>query len=72
MVASLVVEHRLQGAWAHQFCLLGSEFGFSSCVLDAPQHVGSSQIRDRTHISCIGSEFFITEPLGKLRMGFKL
>ena len=29
------------------------------------QYVGSSQTRDQTHISCIGSGFFTTEPSGK-------
>ena len=38
-VASLVVERGLQGAWVHPLCLLGSEFGLSSCVLDAPWHM---------------------------------
>ena len=39
VVASLVAEHKLSN------CDIGSV---------APQHVGSSQIRARTHISCIG------------------
>ena len=33
---------------------LTAEHGLSSYGLVAPQHVGSSQIRDRTHILCIG------------------
>ena len=33
--------------------------------LVAPQHVGSSQIRDQTHVSCIGRELSTTEPPGK-------
>ena len=31
-----------------------AEHGLSSYGLVAPQHVGSSHIRDRTHIFCIG------------------
>ena len=33
--------------------------------LVAPQHVGSSWARDKTHIPCTGGEFFTTEPPGK-------
>ena len=32
--------------------------------LVAPQHVGFSQIGDWTHVPCIGSGFFTTEPKG--------
>ena len=39
MVASLVVEHGLPGAWVHPLSLLGSEFGLCSGVSDAPRHV---------------------------------
>ena len=56
-VASLVAN---TGSRAHRFQqrrLLGSraqaeELGYIGLV--ARQHVGSSQIRDRTHVSCIG------------------
>ena len=33
--------------------------------LVAVQHVGSSQIRDQTPVSCIGRRFFTTKPPGK-------
>ena len=33
---------------------------------------GSSRPRDRTHTSCIGSRFFITEPLGKVKMNLNI
>ena len=47
VVASLAVEHRLQGAWAQQLRLV---------ELVAPQHVESSQSRDRTHVPCTGKQ----------------
>ena len=58
-VASLVANtgsraHRFQQLW-----LLGSRAQAKelwSKGLVAPQHVGSSQIRDRTHVSCISRE----------------
>ena len=43
-------------AWAQQLWCLR---------LVAPQHVGSSWIRDRTRVSCTASVFFTTEPPGK-------
>ena len=33
--------------------------------LVAPRHVGSSRIRDRTRVSCIGRQILTTEPLEK-------
>ena len=42
IAASLVAEHRLQTR------------RLSNCGLVAPQHVGSSQTRARTHVPCIG------------------
>ena len=69
------VGRRLQGSWASVVAAwrLGSvgpralEHRLSSLHLGllAPQRVGSSQTRDRTHVSCTGSRFFITETLGK-------
>ena len=47
VVASLVVEHRLQGAWAQQLRLV---------ELVAPQREGSPQVRDQTDDSCIGRQ----------------
>jgi len=38
--------------------------------LVVPRHVGSSQTRDRTCVSCIGRRFFTTEPPGKPSVGF--
>ena len=55
--ASLSVEHRLQGAQAQQLQLLGSRAQSPQLWhtgLAALQHVGSSHIRDQTHVSCIG------------------
>ena len=62
---------------AHRFSSCGSGFStcgsqalehrfnsYGSCGLVASWHVGSSQIRDQTHVSCIG-RFFTTEPPGK-------
>ena len=43
VVASLAVEHRRQNAWQQLYCT----------GLLALWHVESSQIRDRTHVSCI-------------------
>ena len=37
----------------------------SSCGTQALQHVGSSQIRDQTHVSCISRQILTTEPPGK-------
>ena len=61
-VASSVAEHGLYDVWAS----LVAASGLTSCssqtlahrhmCLVAPQHVGSSQIRDRTHVSCIGRQ----------------
>ena len=51
-VASLVVEHGLQALW-----LAGSGAQAQwlwRMGLVAPQHVGSSWTRARTHVSCIG------------------
>ena len=44
-VASLVAEHRLQMCRLQQLWHVG---------LVAPQHVGSSRAKDRTHVPCIG------------------
>ena len=55
------------GPWAQQLQLLDSSTGsILECTgLVALQHVGSSQIRDQSCVSCIGSGFFTTEPAGK-------
>ena len=45
---SPVAEHGLYGAWAS----VGVAQGFATL-----QHVGSSRIRDRTRVSCIGDSF---------------
>ena len=47
VVASLVVEHRLQTRRLSELWLTG---------LVAPRHVGSSQTRARTHVPCIGRQ----------------
>ena len=44
-VASLIAEYSLQGTWAQELWHTG---------LGAPWYVGSSWIRDQTHVSCIG------------------
>ena len=48
VVASPVAKQRLRGAGASEVVACG----FISC--GAPWHVGSSQTRDQTHVSCIG------------------
>ena len=56
-VASPVEEHGLQAHGLQQLWLAGSRAQAQQlwCMgLVAPQHVGSSQARDRTHVSCIG------------------
>ena len=58
-VASFVAEHRLQGVQTSIMWLLGSRARTEQlqCTgLVAPQHVGSSQIRDQTHVTCIGRQ----------------
>ena len=47
VVASLVAERGLQGAWAQYLWHVG---------LVALWHVGSSWTRDRTHVPCIGRQ----------------
>ena len=47
VVASLVAEHRLQTHRLSKLWLMG---------LVAPRHVGSSQTRAQTHVSCIGRQ----------------
>ena len=47
---TLVVAHGFQSTWAQQLWYPG---------LAAPQHVGSSQTRDQTHVSCIGRRILI-------------
>ena len=79
-VASLIVEHRLLGPRASVVAARGLssrgsralEHRLSSCDahgLVASQHVGSSGIGDRTHVSALAGRFFFffltTEPLGK-------
>lgn len=67
VVVSLVEENRFQGARALSLWLLGSlEHRLSSCGAVAPRHVRSSQIRDRTRVSCTGRQF-TTEPPGSPR-----
>ena len=75
-VASLVAEHRLQGAQASVAVACGLS-AWSSWALEnrlmglvALQHVGSSQIRDRMHVSCIGRQILTTEPAGKALASF--
>ena len=54
-VASLVVEHRFQGTQASVVVAPGFYSTDSTVVgLVALRHVGSSWLRDRTCISCIG------------------
>ena len=58
-VASLVAEHGLQGLWASVAVAPGLWQTGSVVValgLVAPQQVGSSQTRDRTHVPCIGRQ----------------
>ena len=50
--ASLAVEHRLLRYAASVL----AAWGLSSCGSVVPQHVESSQIRDRTCVSCIGGQ----------------
>ena len=50
---ALVVEHSLLVMAGFSSCgPPGSRDQVSGCDLAAPGHVGSSQIRDRTHVSC--------------------
>ena len=74
LVASLVGAQALGrsglsncGPWAQKLQLLDSSSGsILECTSSvALQHVVSSQIRDQTCVSCIGSGFFTTEPPGK-------
>ena len=63
----LSVDSRMCGL--QQLKLLGSrsqaqQLWFMALV--APQHVESSQTKDRNCVSCIGGRFFISEPQGKL------
>ena len=56
-VASLLAEHGLWGMWAQQVQLPSSRAQAQSLWLTGLvvlQHVGSFQIRGRTHVSCIG------------------
>ena len=56
-VASLVVEHGLQARGLQQLWLEASRAQAQQLWhtgLVAPQHVGSSQTRARTYVSCIG------------------
>ena len=58
-VASFVAEHRLQGVQTSIVWLLGSRAQAEQlrCMgLVVPQHVGSSQIRDQTHVTHIGRQ----------------
>ena len=66
-VASPVADCGLWGAWAlvvevHGFSSCGSQAlehrfnSYGSWGLVASWHVGSSQIRDQTHVSCIGRQ----------------
>ena len=57
--APLVVEHRLQGTQTSAAVVLGSraqarELGHTGSSV--PWHVGSFQIKDQTHVSCIGRQ----------------
>ena len=59
VVASLVVEHRLQVRGLQQLWLTGSRAPAQQlwCTgLVAPWHVGSSWTRARTHVPCIGRQ----------------
>ena len=47
-----VVEHRLQGTQVSGAVVLGLQ----STGSVAPWHMGSSQTRDRTHVSCMGRQ----------------
>ena len=56
-VASLSAEHRLWGTWASVAAVPGAraQAQWLWCPgLVAPWLVGSSQIRDQTHVSCTG------------------
>ena len=78
VVAPPVAERRLYCTafsscitWAQQFWLPGSREQAQQlwCTgLVALWHVGSSQIRDWTHVSCIGRWILTTEPPGKPRI----
>ena len=54
-VVSLAVGHRLEGTWGSVMWLLGSRAHaqMQRTSLVARRHVGSSQIRDQTWVSCI-------------------
>ena len=61
-VASLIAGHGLWSSWASVVAARGlsgcgpwePEYRLSNCGLVVPWHMGSSQIRDRTLVSCIG------------------
>ena len=58
-VASLIVEHGLSGLWLQQLWLGGSRAQTRElwCMgLVVLQHVGSSQTRDGTYVSCISKQ----------------
>ena len=67
--------HKLNncGTWAQSLWLLGSRTQIQqlwSSGSVALWHVGSSQTRDRTYVSCIGRRNFTTEPPGKPKSFF--
>ena len=67
-VAPRAVEHGLRGVRASGAAPSGSRAQAAQLWprgLVAPRHMGSSRLRDRTPVSCIGSGFFTTEPPGK-------
>ena len=51
-MASLAAEHGLQAFGLHGLQSLGQQLWRTG--LAAPQHVGSSRIRDQTHVPCTG------------------
>ena len=67
-MASLVVEHSSRclgfiscGLWAQELWHMG---------LVAPRHVESSQIRDRTHVPCIGRQVLTPHAIREVLSGF--
>ena len=72
-VASLSAKHELQGTWAQELQLPDSRAQTQQLWhrgLVALKHVGSSQTRDQTRVSCIGRQIFATESLGKPSSSF--
>ena len=63
--------HRVQQSWheAQQLWLPDSRAQAQQLwyvMLVAPWHLGSSQLRDQNHVSCIGRQILTIEPPGKL------